>query len=188
MVDIFSNLRVRAGDQERSARWYQDQVRKLGNVLPEQMLKGTQMTNSLDIGHMYMFRYDPKLKEQLNYYDTFPLVMPFNETEKGFIGINLHYLPYAARFALLGNLSKLGTIGEEDDKRARVSWSILNNFAGSKFVKPCVKQYLSRQVESRFLKVNYDDWVSAAMLPLERFEKDDKRSVWRDSRKQYGAI
>jgi len=188
MVDVFSNIRVRQGDRERSLRWYQDQVRKLGTVLPEQLLKGTQMTNRLYVGGMYMFRYDPKTKEQLKYYDTFPLVLPFNETAKGFMGINVHYLPYPARFELLGNLAKLQTVQLQEDKRVRVSWSVLSNFAGKRFVRPCVKQYLSKHVESRFLKLQYEDWTTAALLPVERFKKEDKRTVWRDSRKQYGAI
>jgi hypothetical protein len=41
------------------------------------------------VGSMQMFFYDPKTKETLPYYDTFPLVVVVGPAEGGFYGLNL---------------------------------------------------------------------------------------------------
>ena len=51
-----------------------------------------------------MFIYDPKLKDKLPYYDTFPLVLPVEQYKDGFLGINLHYLSIPMRMRLLDRL------------------------------------------------------------------------------------
>ena len=48
-----------------------------------------------------MFFYDPKFKKTLPYYDTFPLVLPLETYNDGFLGINMHYLPIPLRVNLL---------------------------------------------------------------------------------------
>ena len=56
----------------------------------------------VDIGSMYLFRYDAKFKDKLPYFDAFPLCLPFEPTNNGFWGINLHYLPYLLRVKIVG--------------------------------------------------------------------------------------
>ena len=60
-------------------------------------------------GRMSMFIYDPKTKQKLPFYDTFPLVLPFELIRGGFIGLNFHYLPYGLRFKLLEQLQQFAT-------------------------------------------------------------------------------
>jgi len=43
-----------------------------------------------------------------------------------------------------------------------------------------VKHYLNDHLRSRFLKINYTDWVTASMLPVESFRKVKKEKVWQD--------
>ena len=50
------------------------------------------LKKKLMIGNMYMFRYEPKLKESLPYYDRFPIVFPIEPYSDGFLGLNFHYL------------------------------------------------------------------------------------------------
>ena len=49
------------------------------------------MVNKQDpfFGRLNMFIYDPKLKKKLPYYDTFPLVLPLENYNDGFLGIKL---------------------------------------------------------------------------------------------------
>ena len=58
-----------------------------------------------------MYFYDPKHKETLPYYDRFPLIIMVGPAPRGFIGLNLHYLPLATRAKFLDAL--LGTINNE---------------------------------------------------------------------------
>ena len=72
----------------RHARdWYRGQTAKVQRnaieIRPNKLLREalkkdrlkTNLKGKLMVGNMYMFRYDPKLKESLPYYDKFPLVI-----------------------------------------------------------------------------------------------------------------
>lgn len=133
---------------------------------------------------MYMFFYDPKHKKTLPYYDTFPLIFPFKKTNKGFLGINLHYLPLTMRAKLMDALYEI-TNNDRYDKstKLQISYNILNSASRFKFFRPCIKQYLSNHVKSRFVNIQASDWDTALWLPVERFKKQSKDQVWKDSRK-----
>lgn len=186
MANVFDTIRSKVGDRERSSQWYQNQVRKLGVINTNKLLKEGTLVNRVLPGEMYMFFYDPKTKEKLPYYDRFPLVLPFRRIENGFVGLNLHYLPYMIRFRILGYLSDFTNNEKMDETtRVRLSWNLLEGSSKLAPVKACVRKYLLDHVESRFLKIPFPDWVIASQLPVENFEKAEKATIWRDSRKKY---
>ena len=186
MANPFETIRIKAGDTQRSVQWYQSQVKQLGSVRPNKLMSQTpQLVNSINPGQMYMFFYDAKWKDKLPYFDMFPLVLPFKKVPGGFLGLNLHYLPYGARFKLLGMLSEYASDDKmNEDTRLMLSWKLLNSSSRLNMIKPCVKKYLAEQLQSRFLQINYPDWITASQLPVERFTTD-KSTVWRDSRAMY---
>jgi len=118
----------------------------------------------------------------LPYYDTMPLVLPFAWAPGGFLGINLHYLPYGMRFKLMSALLELVTDVTDPKSRARVSWQILNNASRYPGVGACVKHYLGTQIRSKFLNIPNDQWVAASMMPLEQFKGSSKEHVFAQSR------
>jgi len=93
---------------KKSRSWFDRQVQILAreNLTPQKVISGNtdQLTTTIMPGHLYMYIYDPKLKETLPYYDRFPLVFPYRKTQDGFIGLNMHYLPYNLRIGLLDSL------------------------------------------------------------------------------------
>jgi len=189
--NIFQTVSMKAGDTEKSYNWYREQVKNLGsNLSGTQILRNEKLTSRIRPGEMYLFMYDPKLKKTLPYYDAVPLVLPFQIVKDGFLGINLHYLPYLARFNLLGELNKL-TLDKRitENTRIQISWQILNSSSKYLSATACVKHYLTAHLRSRFLKINYTDWITASMLPVERFKSDSgndpsKAKVWRDTSKK----
>jgi hypothetical protein len=185
----FLNIRTKVGDTDRSLEWYQAQVKALASAAtrPNKLMQNVpDLTTRLIPGKMYMFFYDAKLKDKLPYWDQFPLVLPFRKVPGGFYGINLHYLPYAMRFKVLGALHQYATDEKlNEDTRVRVNWNILLNLSRVAPVKACVKHYLDEHVESRFLNIKYPDWVVASLLPVERFVGASKQDVWRHSREKY---
>lgn len=198
--DIFSNVQANAGDNKRSFQWYQRQVQNLRRTgqlrSTNQIMQMSQpnFTNRIIPGEMYLFYYDPKHKDKLPYYDTLPLVLPFKKVSggmfgrkgSGFLGINLHYLPYMLRFKVLGELSKYATDDRMDETtRIKFSYRTLSSVALLKPAQACVKHYLADHVQSRFLKINISDWVTASQLPIEQFIGSNKQSIWRDTRKRY---
>ena len=179
----FADIRLKAGDAQRSLNWYQTQIRTLKDVRPNKLMSNApELTNQILPGAMYMFFYDAKFKETLPYWDKFPLVLPFKKISGGFFGLNLHYLPYAVRFKLLGALSVLAndkTHGE--DTRLLLNWKLLNSATKFAPAKASVKHYLYEHLKSRFFKIKYPDWVTASQLPVERFVGASKQEIWRDS-------
>jgi hypothetical protein len=186
--NIFQQVNMNAGDARKSYQWYRDQVRNLGsNLSGIQLIRNEKLSSRIVPGNMYLFMYDPKYKETLPYYDAVPLVLPFRTVPDGFLGINLHYLPYLARFRLLGELSKLTTDKKITEKtRIEISWQILNSSSKYLAATACVKHYLNDHLRSRFLKINYNDWITASMLPVESFRKVKKEKVWQETKKKSG--
>jgi hypothetical protein len=72
----------------------------------------------------------------------------------------------------------------DETTRLRISYDILKAAAKYKYFKPCVKRYLNENVKSRYLKIEPKEWDIAIFLPLERFKKENKKSVWAESRKK----
>lgn len=187
----FLNIRAKAGDQDQSLDWYQSQVKSLSSAAknPNRLMQNApDIVNTVLPGRMYMFFYDAKLKEKLPYWDMFPLVLPFRKVPGGFYGINLHYLPYVMRFKLLGALHTYATDNKlSEDTRLRINWKILVNMSRVAPIKACVKHYLDDHVQSRFLNIKYPDWVTASLLPVERFVGASKTKVWQDSRERHNG-
>lgn len=185
-TDIFKTVSMKAGDAQKSYQWYRSQINALGRVDGRALFRNRNLTNSLIPGNMYLFAYDPKHKDTLPYYDTLPLVLPFRSVPDGFLGINLHYLPYMMRFRLLGELSKLATDDKMSEKtRIKISWQIIEGSSKLFAATACVKHYLKDHLRSSFLKISFNDWVTAAMLPIERFQKESKQNVWKETQQKY---
>jgi len=170
----------------KSRAWYTQQVLLLSKqgITPQRLMR--EDTSSLKAriipGNLYMYVYDPKTKADLPYYDRFPLVFPYATAPGGFMGLNMHYLPYPLRIRLLDRLM----IFKNNDKmdgttRLKYSWSIIAGVSKFKMAEPCIKHYLLPHVKTAFKKVDVNDWATAMLLPVERFVKAPKEKVWKDS-------
>lgn len=137
------------------------------------------------VGRMYFFLYDPKTKDELPYYDRFPLVFPIERYPDGFLGINLHYLPYKWRAKLMDALYQ--TINNDlydYTTKLRISYKILKRAMKFRAFRPCVKRYLTNHVRSKFIEVYAAEWDMALMLPVAAFKKAPEAKVHRDSVRQ----
>lgn len=170
----------------RSRSWYEQQILLLSKkrITPNRILTNNNeaLQSRIIPGNLYLYKYDPKYKEELPYYDMFPMVFPWKANKDGFIGLNLHYLPIPLRIKLMDNL----LIFKNNDKmdqttKLKFSWQMIDGMSKFKLAEPCVKQYLYDHVKSPFVKVNSNDWATAMMLPLERFAKTSATKVWKES-------
>jgi hypothetical protein len=184
MANPFDNLRVTADNTRQSINWYNNQIKNLRNLETDvrKAVRG-QRGQEFKIGGLYLFRYDPKHKDTLPYYDRMPLVMPFAPAAGGFLGLNLHYLPYGWRFKLMGLLLDEVNNPRDPKARAKVSWQILNQSSKFPGVSPCVKHYLLNHVQSGFLPIPNNQWLAAAMMPVEDFTGKTLSGVFADSRR-----
>lgn len=189
MLDVFErNKYDLATAVKKSRSWFDQQVTILTkqNITPNKVMSGDISSNVTRImpGHCYMFMYDPKMKKELPYYDRFPLVFPFSKTPDGFIGLNMHYLPYHYRIKLLAALLVFKSNNRMDElTRLKYSWQIIDGISRFAPAKPCVKQYLNGHVRSAFRKIDSADWATAMLLPVERFVGASKQEVWAESQR-----
>jgi hypothetical protein len=179
--------RVYPATVRKSLQWYISKIHRLGantwtgtSALQENIGK---LTTQVTVGRMYLFIYDAKHKDTLPYWDRYPLVFPFRPTENGFIGINLHYLPYGARLNLMHDLMQFATTKLEltETSKIRMSWNRLQQFPAA---HPCVKRYLTSHIRSRFLEITPQDWKTVSLLPIEGFVGAKKETVFRHSRQR----
>jgi hypothetical protein len=195
---IFDNILIQGARQgivparTAAARdWYREAAGKLtSNITPgvfERKTDSARKVTTMDFGYMYAFKYDPKTKKDLPYYDTFPLIFPVRMDTDGFLGINFHYLPPILRAKLMNALySTLTNKKYDDSTRVKISYSILQSASKYRFFKPMLKKYLRSQVRSQFLEIQVNEWDIAIFLPTESFKKADTGRVWEDSRKKLG--
>jgi hypothetical protein len=166
-----------------SYRWLMKKIGELNNPTSiASVIAREDRGNRFINGGLYYFYYDPKGKNDLPYYDRFPLVLVLEIYKDGFLGLNLHYLPIRQRIGLLDNLMEYADLDKNKDiLRMRVTYDILNASKRFKEFKPCLKKYLFGHVQSKILAVQPNEWDIAAFLPIQQFRKATTSEVWQDS-------
>ena len=126
-----------AQGQAMSVNWYKKKIKELGTPKAMDLIRDGKRKGKPHAGKLNMFFYDPKYKETLPYYDTFPLVLPIEKYSNGFLGLNLHYLPIPLRIRLLDRLAGFSEGNEVNDD--------YNGLKNISLVKPTLHKYLYGQ-------------------------------------------
>lgn len=172
---------------KKSRAWFDSQIREMAKlrISPNQVLTNSafRMQGNILPGRLYFFHYDAKHKDTLPYWDQFPLVFPLSKKQGSFTGLNMHYLEYQPRMALLQELIKVnGNKNYTDTHKIRLSWGLVQNMAKLRTAEACIHMYLNDYLASPFAEVHTDYWHTAMMLPVQRFVGASKERVWADSR------
>lgn len=192
MSNLFHTLEIEAFRKgltlrtQESREWFRRRVANLRPNRSELMKEAPiQLKNRSVVGNMYMFFYDPKTKDTLPYYDSFPLVIVVGPAEGGFYGLNLHYLPPTLRAKFLDSLLDITNNRLYDEStKFQISYNMLQRAAKMKYFKPCFKHYLNSHVKSRFAMVEAPEWEIATFLPTADFQKASKAQVYADSKRK----
>lgn len=194
MSNLFQTLEYeafRAGINPRTKAaqdWFRKKAQHMGKInqkdlMQEKQLKLVNRQQPL-IGSMNMFFYDPKGKDTLPFFDRFPLAIIVGPAEKGFYGLNMHYLPPVLRAKLLDGLLDITNNDKYDETtRFEISYKMLQQSSKHKYFKPCFKHYLTQHVRSRLARVHAPEWEIATFLPTAVWEKSSAANVYRESRK-----
>lgn len=188
-ADVFQKNRFNLKDiSKKSQNWFVQQAVLLSKkgITPQTAIRGRADSSARIVpGNLYMFYYDAKHKETLPYFDAFPMVFPFAKTKDGFIGLNMHYLPYGLRVQLLDRLMQFKNNSNMDETtKLKYSWGTIAGVSKFKAAGPCVHMYLNEHVRSPFHKIDAKDWGTAMMLPVESFVGANKLRVWEDSKRK----
>jgi hypothetical protein len=186
----------------QTRNWLRDKVRHLGGTRANRPTRVTMETGlakarteiisepsrytGTTVGRMMFFFYDPKTKDKLPYYDTFPLVFPIEYYSDGFLGLNIHYLDIGNRLLLLDRLAEYRTSKTINPSTVlKLSYDLIASTSRLTIAEPCIKRYLYSHVRSKFIEVYPQEWDIAAMLPVQQFHKATNRHVWNESRRQF---
>lgn len=197
LATIFETYRMAPHEAAlKSKDWFNQQLFILGQTQANStslMMQGKselKRVNKITPGSMYLFKYNPKYakeilaKKENAYYDIHPLIIPFRQVPGGFYGLNLHYLTPQLRVALLDKLMIYASNKNLDENtKLRFTWQMAVAAAKNKYISSCVHMYLMSQLQSQFMFIKPDDWVSALMLPVESFVGANKALVWKESRR-----
>ena len=169
MANIFDKLELEAFKAgitprtQQSRDWFRRKAQQIRRVNRNAIMKEEpiQLSNRQIVGSMYMFFYDPKLKETLPYYDSFPLVIVIGPAEGGFLGLNLHYIQDPEmRLKVLFNLTGIDRKDVPPNFRLNVTYD-----KNDPLMKLCVKHYLRGHIRSNFIKIPVEEWEN--IVPLE---------------------
>ena len=170
----------------QAREWLRMKIRDLKPTRAALLKDRDRLKERSVIGKMYFYFYDPKTKDKMKYYDRFPLVIPIERYNDGFLGLNLHYIHPKYRMTLLDKLSSTASNDAYDEKtKLRISYQYLTSASKVFEATPCIKRYLFSQIESRFLEITADEWDIAALLPMESFVGATANQVHSESRKKF---
>jgi len=177
-----------AAKSRAAGNWFRSLVGRAKGAFsgetPQSILtRSESLTSRSRLGKMYFYSYNPKWKDKLPWYDTFPLVFPIEEYNNGFLGLNFHYLRPKDRAILLDQLKVFANNKKYDETtKLKLRYNMLQGFSKIKRARPTVHRYLSGKVNSKFVLINADEWEVALFLPVERFKKANKKKVWAHSK------
>ena len=180
MASILDTLVDKQGDTTKSTTWYKNAISSIGTkITAQKLLSQGKLSARPNIGLLNLFFYDPKYKETLPFYDTFPLVLPLDSIKGGFSGLNFHYLAPGLRLRLLENMQRYATNKDLSKARFDVSWGRVKSIPLS---KATIKKYLFKHVRSSFLRIDLQQAAIACYLPVQQFQKRSAASVYAASR------
>ena len=175
-------------DTKAAREWYRNAAYDVKSMsVPKFQRSATPFQNIENlspnsIGKMYCFSYDPKWKEELPYYDVFPLIFPFHFEKDRMLGINMHYLPPGMRAKLMDALyTTINNNKYDKTTKLRISYGILKGASQFKLFKPCIHCYLFDHVKSPFMNITPNLWDYTILLPLARFKKKSAEVVQMES-------
>jgi hypothetical protein len=185
---------------EQSQKWFYERTRRT-NINPSKLIReysesDRRNSSQLQIGCLYFFFYQAKGEDtkQLPFYDRTPMIFITDVWKDAlgrtqYAGINLHYLPYRQRAALMDALLDLeNTASLTADKKLKISYGILKKAAANRWFRPTYKRYLKSQMRSRLVKVPYEEWSTAVLLPVASWHGASQADVWKDSLKRLNPV
>ena len=190
-TDFISNIKAKS---KKAIEWFRKIVKQTQRtIVPATTGRKEIMTDrnigirtgKPIIGKLYLFQYSAKWADILPYWDMWPLIFPFDHTKDGFYGINLHYLSPNHRAALMIRLIKAqgGAGNMNENFKLKLNYDIIKSY---KPAIPCIKRYLFSHVQGKGLYgISGEDWSYAAALPLQKFQKESAKYVWKQSDLKY---
>ena len=106
-IDIFEPLKDLQGNKQNQLSWYRNAVSLIADRSTPSELFASKLLGRPSAGRIGMFFYDPKFKQRLPYYDTFPLVLPLEPMRRWFYRFKFSLFTLCARFNFYNNYKSI---------------------------------------------------------------------------------
>lgn len=188
---LSKNNKIFALRKSQALDWYRNKIKALlgsKSLEPNSIFDKKNYKNSPEIGNIVTFKYSPKTKIILPYYDMFPLVLIIKMVPGGFIGLNFHYLHPTKRAFFMEKLYEYQTINAQTTKNKapktiiNIKYNTLVQKASLISYKACIKRYNTSHIKGFFYTLLPNEWDIALFLPTEKFVGAKKEKVWEDSK------
>ena len=171
---------------ERATRWLATNLSKIKTTMRQDNYidnSKTLIRKQLTPGNMVFFGYMPKTKDELQFWDEFPVTIILHPQKGGFLGLNLHYLPPSARADFLNKLLKYVSDPNwvkhnNTSVEFRVTYGLLKNSARMKAFKPCIKRYYYNHIVTKVAYIDPMQWKMVPFFPLDKFKGASRADVW----------
>ena len=171
---------------EQGTRWLAGNLSKIQTQMrSEHFNRGKPAANrpgNILPGCMLFFGYNPKTKEQLPFWDTFPLVILIHKRGNSLLGLNLHYLSPTVRANFLNNLLKFtDNLNYVKDPPARfmVTYAFLKATAKLKPFRATIKRYDLSCINTKVNVIPSNEWQYTTFMPLDKFKGATREEVWK---------
>lgn len=192
MASLFEEIKIERPDSIedlslQSLEWFRENVRYIKRSSDQLQNENQNFVARPELGRMYMFHYLPKTASKLKYWDYFPLVIVLKRYGTGFLGMNLHYISPRDRSILLNEMYDFLDENEDqpEDTRFKLVYDMVKNISRLNRARPCIKQYIYSNIDSRICQVLPEHFGLVSMLPSTRFQNVNANTVYSDSRKKF---
>lgn len=134
-------------------------------------------------GCMLFFGYDPKGKNELPFWDEYPLVILLEKKGNSILGLNLHYLRPSDRATFLNQLIRLVDNPEYHRNPPSYINATYNKLKESKYLRRCIRRYSLSNIKTNVNVIPSNEWKIVTFLPIDRFKGASRQQVWRQSAK-----
>lgn len=168
------------GSQQASSyveNWYEETLADKDSTYIETFSDG-----ELTQGKMFKFRYDPKTKDRLSYWDRSPLVISLGKSPSGLeLGLNLNFLPKEVKYWMVGEIFRYyeGDIIASADgknwrrayeqKQVQITYDLLAKNLKSWGLDFALRQYYIGQMYDLSV-VCYEEWIRMVMVNWDDYD------------------
>jgi hypothetical protein len=132
----------------------------------------------LKLGNPVLFKYSAKTARDLPYWDALPLAIVLAKYPDGFLGLSLHYVPWAKRLQLADRLIRAtknkSRISYGDIKAA---WNALRLPAG--FAYLIIRRYLATHIRSDIKTFTWEDYRPVVLNTRGKWRKASEQEVFK---------
>jgi hypothetical protein len=140
--------------------------------------------NLLQLGKIHSFKYNPKGKDVLAYYDRKPVMLHLGQIKKDGkvyeFGVNLNFIPIPYKWYILDKLTKVyaayfntayTNMPEQAKKQISIpmSYNLIKALLRQYNVKFAFRMYIPSRKSDTFV-MSYKNWNTIAFLDIEKFE------------------